>query len=78
MLAVHLQIRLGLEACWEVGGKEYNCFKEATLGKYCKALNNLEHLVVMWLFELSKLLMSGTGMVLTYDLSCSLTVIMVG
>ena len=61
-LTAHLQDQLGLELHCEIGGEEYNCYKEeAMLGKYHKALGELEHLVVMRLFELSKLAMSGTG-----------------
>ena len=61
-LTAHLQDQLGLELRCEIGGEEYNCYKEeAMLGKYREALGELEHLVVMRLFELSKLAMSGTG-----------------
>jgi len=61
-LAAHIQGQLGLESPWSVGGEEYNCYKEeATFGNYCEALGELERLVVMRLFELSKLSMSGTG-----------------
>ncbi|KAG2140768.1 hypothetical protein BD769DRAFT_1626225 [Suillus cothurnatus] len=43
-----------------VGGPEYNGFKmEAHISKYCAALDELERLVVMHLFELSKLSLSG-------------------
>ncbi|KIK73058.1 hypothetical protein PAXRUDRAFT_37086 [Paxillus rubicundulus Ve08.2h10] len=64
---------LGLETRWQVGGEEYNYFKEeATLGKYCEALNELEHLVVMRLFELSKLSISGTGYKLRQKISKAL------
>ena len=60
--AAHLQGQLGLELHWEIGGEEYNQYKEeAGLGKYHKALGELEQLVVMHLFKLSKLAMSGTG-----------------
>jgi len=60
--AAHLQGQLGLESRWEIGGEEYSHYKEeAVLGKYCEALGELEQLVVMRLFELSKLAMSGTG-----------------
>lgn len=46
-----------------IGGEEYNYFKEeATLGKYCATSDELEHLVVMRLFELSKLSLLGTGL----------------
>ena len=61
-MAAHFQIRLGLESRWQVGGEEYLRYKnKATLGKYYDALRELERLVVMRLFELSKLSMSGTG-----------------
>ena len=61
-LAAHLQNKLGLKSRWEVGGEEYLHYKNAaTLGKYHEALSELERLVVMRLFELSKLSMLGTG-----------------
>ncbi|KAG1844311.1 hypothetical protein DFJ58DRAFT_664845 [Suillus subalutaceus] len=61
-LVAHVEIQLTVEARWEVGGPEYNEFKmEARIGKYRAALDELERLVVMHLFELSKLLLSGTG-----------------
>ncbi|KAG1862692.1 hypothetical protein F4604DRAFT_1882297 [Suillus subluteus] len=62
MLVVHDEIQLAVEARWEIGGDEYNQFKmEARLGKYRTVLNDLERLVVMRLFEPSKLSLSGTG-----------------
>ncbi|KAI6028158.1 hypothetical protein EDC04DRAFT_2869154 [Pisolithus marmoratus] len=61
-LAVHIQGQLGLELPWKVDGEEYNHYREeAMFGKYHKALGELEWLVVMHLFELSKLAMLGTG-----------------
>jgi hypothetical protein len=61
-LVAHVEIQLTVEARWEVGGPEYNGFKmEARISKYRAALDELERLVVMRLFELSKLLLSGTG-----------------
>ena len=61
-MVAYLQIRLGLESRWEIQGEEYIRYKnKATLGKYYDALKELERLVVMQLFELSKLSMSGTG-----------------
>ena len=61
-LAAHIQGQLGLESPWTVGGEEYNRYKEeAMFGKYREVLGELERLVVMRLFELSKLSMSGTG-----------------
>jgi len=62
-LAAHLQGQLGLESGWQVGDNKYNHFKEdAALAKYQQALGELERLVVMCLFELTKYGMSGTGM----------------
>ena len=62
VLAAHIEHQLGLECRWEIGGNEYHQFKEeAMLLKYRVALNELERLVVMRLFELSKLRLSGTG-----------------
>ncbi|KAG2108918.1 uncharacterized protein F5147DRAFT_745618 [Suillus discolor] len=52
--AAHLETQLGIDKQWEIG-------KEASLLKYCSALDDLECLVVMRLFELSKLSLSGTG-----------------
>ncbi|KAF8452138.1 hypothetical protein L210DRAFT_3384131 [Boletus edulis BED1] len=61
-LVAHFQQLLDLESAWEVGGDEYNQYKkEATLGKYHEALGELEQLVIMRLFELVKLSLSGTG-----------------
>ncbi|KAG2086292.1 hypothetical protein BD769DRAFT_1632632 [Suillus cothurnatus] len=53
-LAAHLEIQLGIDKWWEIG-------KEASLLKYHLALDDLKHLVVMRLFELSKLSLSGTS-----------------
>ncbi|KAG1775917.1 hypothetical protein EV702DRAFT_972210 [Suillus placidus] len=62
MLVVYVEHQLAVEGRWEIGGDEYNRFKmEACLGKYHTALDDLEHLIVMRLFELSKLSLSGTG-----------------
>lgn len=61
-LVAHLQAVLGIQVRWEIGGPEYNRWKEeANLMKYRAAIDELERLVVMRLFELSKLGMSGTG-----------------
>ncbi|KAG2055400.1 hypothetical protein BDR06DRAFT_981976 [Suillus hirtellus] len=49
-----------------IGGQEYNHFKEeVSFSRYRSALNDLEHLVVMRLFELSKLSLSSTGVFLS-------------
>ena len=62
-LASHLEGHIGIHPRWEVGGDDYNWYKEeATIMKYHAALDELERLVVRCLFELSKLSMSGTGM----------------
>ncbi|KAI6095581.1 hypothetical protein EDD16DRAFT_1698587 [Pisolithus croceorrhizus] len=62
--------QLGLELPWKVGSEDYNCYKEeVTLGKYCEALGELEQLVVMHLFKLSKLGMLGTGYKLCQQIS---------
>ena len=61
-LLAHLQTQLGLDSPWTIGGDEYNLYKEeARLGLYRKALGELERLVVMQLFELTKFSLSGTG-----------------
>ena len=58
----NVEMRLGIQPWWEIGGEDYKCYKaEATMVKYQVALDDLEQLVVMQLFELSKLGMSGTG-----------------
>ncbi|KAF9231997.1 hypothetical protein BU15DRAFT_55518 [Melanogaster broomeanus] len=60
--AGHIQAQLGIEKRWEVGSAEYNRWKgEASIIKYHAALDELERLVIMRLFELSKLGLSGTG-----------------
>ncbi|KAG1774225.1 hypothetical protein EV702DRAFT_1180815 [Suillus placidus] len=72
-LVAHVEIQLVVDARWEIGGPEYNQFKmEARLGKYRTALNELERLVVMRLFELSKLSLSGTGYKLCQQISKAL------
>ncbi|KAG2121788.1 hypothetical protein BD769DRAFT_1629343 [Suillus cothurnatus] len=54
-------------------GPEYNGFKmEACISKYHAALDELERLVVMRLFELSKLSLSGTGYKLRQQISKAL------
>ncbi|KAG1795023.1 uncharacterized protein HD556DRAFT_1431731 [Suillus plorans] len=61
-LAGYLEVQLGIDKRWEIGGEHYNCFREEALLLRChSALDELERLVVMRLFELSKLSLSGTG-----------------
>ncbi|KAG2098687.1 uncharacterized protein F5147DRAFT_582929, partial [Suillus discolor] len=72
-LVAHCEMLLSVDERWVIGGKEYSRFKEeATQGKYCAALDELEHLVVMRLFELSKLSLSGTGYKLRQQISKAL------
>ncbi|KAG1907232.1 uncharacterized protein F5891DRAFT_919646, partial [Suillus fuscotomentosus] len=53
-LVAHCETLLSVDERWLIGGDEYKHFKEeATLGKYRTALDELERLVVMRLFELS-------------------------
>ncbi|KAJ8579485.1 hypothetical protein M405DRAFT_870224 [Rhizopogon salebrosus TDB-379] len=61
-MASHLEIQLGVDKRWELGSEPYNHFRqEALLLNYRTALDELERLVVMRLFEWSKLSLSGTG-----------------
>jgi hypothetical protein len=65
-----LEAQLGIEERWSVASPEYVRYQgEAVLQEYRKALDDLERLVVMRLFELSKLGMSGTGMLFCYRYS---------
>lgn len=59
---MHVKALLAVDAQWEIGSEEYNHFKEeVALSKYHSALDDLECVVVMRLFELSKLSLSGTS-----------------
>ncbi|KAG2090003.1 uncharacterized protein F5147DRAFT_748280 [Suillus discolor] len=72
-LVVHIETQLAVDQRWEIGGPEYRHFKEeASLGKYRTALDELKRLVVMRLFELSKLSLSGTGYKLCQQLGKAL------
>ena len=54
---------LGIEQRWTTEHPEYKCFiDESVKTNYREALTTLERLVVMCLFELSKLSMLGIGM----------------
>jgi hypothetical protein len=58
----HIEGRLRIEERWTIGDDEYNKYREeASLQKYRAALDELERLVVMRLFELSKLSLLSTG-----------------
>ncbi|KAG1734231.1 uncharacterized protein EDB91DRAFT_1238444 [Suillus paluster] len=55
-------MQLQVEERWAIGEDTYNKYKrETSLRRYRVALDELECLVVMRLFELSKLSLSGTG-----------------
>lgn len=67
-LAGHLEVQLGIDKRWEIGSECYSRFREeALLLKYRSTLDELERLVVMRLFELSKLSLSGTGKYAVFD-----------
>ncbi|KAI6027772.1 hypothetical protein BKA83DRAFT_4462509 [Pisolithus microcarpus] len=58
----NMEMHLGIQPRWEISSEEYKCYKtEATM-----------RLVVMWLFELSKMAMSGTGYKLRQQISKAL------
>ncbi|KAG2112041.1 uncharacterized protein F5147DRAFT_744679 [Suillus discolor] len=60
----HLKIQLGIDKQWEISSEPYSQFRqEASLLTYCTALNDLERLIIMHLFELLKLLLSGIDIV---------------
>ncbi|KAG2336949.1 hypothetical protein BDR05DRAFT_896013 [Suillus weaverae] len=66
-LTAHVEMQLQVEEWWAIGDDMYNKYKQETsLRQYCIALDELECLVVMRLFELSKLSLSGTGMDVIY------------
>jgi len=57
-----LEAQLGIEKRWDEQSPEYKKYKEqVVIRDYLNALGELKRLVVMRLFELSKLGMSGTG-----------------
>jgi hypothetical protein len=59
-MASHLEVQLGIDKWWEVRSDHYNHFcEEGSLLNYRMALDELEWLVVMHLFELSKLSLLG-------------------
>jgi hypothetical protein len=62
-LVSHIEGSLKVEKRWDEDSPEYKKYKaEVGLQEYRTALDELERLVVMRLFELSKLGLSGTGM----------------
>lgn len=66
-LTAHVEMQLQVEERWAIGDDTYNKYKQETsLCQYRIALDELERLVVMRLFELSKLSLSGTGMDVIY------------
>ncbi|KAG1728116.1 hypothetical protein EDB19DRAFT_1897455 [Suillus lakei] len=63
VLVAHCEGVLSVDERWVIGGEEYNHFKEeATLSKYCAALDELEHLLSL----------SGTGYKLHQQISKAL------
>ncbi|KAG2336017.1 hypothetical protein BDR05DRAFT_897365 [Suillus weaverae] len=62
-LTAHVEMQLQVKERWAIGDDTYNKYKQETsLHQYCVALDELKCLVVMSLFKLSKLSLSGTGM----------------
>ncbi|EGO26151.1 hypothetical protein SERLADRAFT_407043 [Serpula lacrymans var. lacrymans S7.9] len=58
-----LEVQLCIKERWAIGSTEYNRYQEAkSISKYQTTVDNLECLTVMRLFELSKILMPGTGL----------------
>ena len=57
-----LERQLGIETRWAIESDEYWQYQhEAVLADYREVLDELEHLIVQRLLELSKLGLSGTG-----------------
>lgn len=57
-----MEVTMGIAACWQPTVAEYkDTLRYLTMRKYCCALDNLQRLVVMRLFELHKLNLSQTG-----------------
>lgn len=57
-----LENNLGIEERWTAASSEYNIYhQENVVTNYVQALDELERLVVMQLFELVKMSSSGTG-----------------
>jgi len=57
-----MELELGIQEQWTAATQDYKDFyQENVLTNYSKALDELERLVVMHLFELAKLSTSGTG-----------------
>jgi hypothetical protein len=62
-LVCSIEMNLSIQEQWTVCSPEYIKFREETvLTNYRAALDELERLVVMRLFELAKISVSGTGM----------------
>lgn len=57
-----MEVKMGIAARWQPTSTEYkNTLRYLTMRKYHRALDNLQRLVVMRLFELHKLNLSQTG-----------------
>ena len=62
--AVQMEIRLGIDRRWEPTDPEYlETMKYMNDHKYHRTLDNLHRLVVLRLFELHRMNLSGTGMI---------------
>ena len=62
-VAQELEMQLGVVKHWDLGSPEWQCAGElVAMWQYQRALNHLEGLIVAWMFELTKMNMSQTGM----------------
>ena len=59
---IEMEVKMGISNWWELTMPEYQqTMKYMKMCKYQRALDNLQRLVVQWLFELHKLNLSQTG-----------------
>jgi hypothetical protein len=66
-LTCEIENNLNIQERWTISSPEYQKFHEENIRTdYQTALDELERLVVMRLFELTKMSMSGTGMLCLY------------
>lgn len=64
-----IKVELGITERWTADTDDYKTFfQENVSTSYAKALDELEHLVVMRLFELAKLSTSGTGITFIFHI----------
>ena len=65
-----LEGHLGISCCWVPEDEEWQAAAQLVANrKYQRALDNLEQLVVSWIFELSKMNQSGTGKCILLELT---------